>query len=322
MNTLLLIIVSIILNIGLFILCLYFLKLWKKNKQEYQFYKDKTYNEILDENKNRLNADLSTIQNQLAQVTASLKEKQEFNKTVMKMREDEINRLAKIKYDQAIEQIQRSVDDWTVSAQEAANFAASLARAGLTADLESLENKKTQLVKEINDYEVTCDTINKEKERARKLAEDEQYFKIQIDESTLKDLELLEHLKPQLIKVDLFNKLIYDNYIKKPTDLMIKRVLNGEAPCGIYKITRINTGEIYIGKSTNIKNRWSQHIQSAYHCGTISHSVLHTMMEKDGVWNFTFELLEKVSKDQLSKREKYWIEFYHSNIYGLNEKVG
>ena len=103
---------------------------------------------------------------------------------------------------------------------------------------------------------------------------------------------------------------------------MIKRVLNGEVPCGIYKITRIKTGEIYIGKSTNIKNRWSQHIQSAYHCGTISHSLLHTMMEKDGVWNFTFELLEKVNKDQLSKREKYWIEFYNSNIYGLNEKVG
>jgi len=37
---------------------------------------------------------------------------------------------------------------------------------------------------------------------------------------------------------------------------MVKRVLNGEAPSGIYKITRLKTGEIYIGKSTDVKARW------------------------------------------------------------------
>ena len=34
---------------------------------------------------------------------------------------------------------------------------------------------------------------------------------------------------------------------------MVKRVLQGGAPSGIYKITRLKTGEIYIGKSTNVK---------------------------------------------------------------------
>ena len=103
---------------------------------------------------------------------------------------------------------------------------------------------------------------------------------------------------------------------------MVKRVLKGENPSGIYKITRLKTGEIYIGKSVGVKDRWVQHAKSAFHCGTISHSILHTTIEKDGIENFTWELLEEVPKDKLGEREKYWIEFYDSKNYGLNEKAG
>ena len=103
---------------------------------------------------------------------------------------------------------------------------------------------------------------------------------------------------------------------------MIKRVLNNREPSGIYKITRLKTNEIYIGKSTNIKNRFQQHAKSVFNCGTISHSILHKTMEKDGIENFTFELLEEVPKEKLSEREKYWIQFYDTVKYGMNEKVG
>jgi hypothetical protein len=51
-------------------------------------------------------------------------------------------------------------------------------------------------------------------------------------------------------------KLIYDVYVSKQVQEMVKRVLQGGAPSGIYKITRLKTGEIYIGKSTNVKDRW------------------------------------------------------------------
>ena len=103
---------------------------------------------------------------------------------------------------------------------------------------------------------------------------------------------------------------------------MTKRILQGRAPSGIYKITRLKTGEVYIGKSTDIKSRWQQHCKSCYHCGTISHSTLHDTMQKDGIWNFTFELLEEVPKDKLTEREKYWINFYDSKNYGLNQREG
>ena len=45
-------------------------------------------------------------------------------------------------------------------------------------------------------------------------------------------------------------------------------------------------------------------------------------MRKDDIQNFTFELLEKVEKSKLSEREKYYIDFYDSKKFGLNEKAG
>jgi group I intron endonuclease len=125
-----------------------------------------------------------------------------------------------------------------------------------------------------------------------------------------------------LIYRENLDKLIYDVYVSKQVQEMIKRVLKGEAPSGIYKITRLKTGEIYIGKSTDIKKRWAEHCKTAYGVGTIAHSILHTTIKKDGIENFTFELLEEVPKDKLTEREKYWITFYGSKEYGLNERNG
>lgn len=45
-------------------------------------------------------------------------------------------------------------------------------------------------------------------------------------------------------------------------------------------------------------------------------------MKKDGVENFTFEILEEVPRASLNEREIYWIEFYKTKEYGLNDTKG
>lgn len=179
-----------------------------------------------------------------------------------------------------------------------------------------------ELQKEIDDFRARRAVINEqilaERERNEKL----DFYKIQLTENDIYEINLINHLKSQFPRPLLLDKLIYDNYIAKPCLEMIKRVLNNREPSGIYKITRLKTNEIYIGKSTNIKNRWQQHCKSVFNCGTISHSILHKTIEKDGIENFTFELLEEVPKEKLSEREKYWIQFYDTVKYGMNEKVG
>lgn len=166
------------------------------------------------------------------------------------------------------------------------------------------------------------EVLNEDIRREKKKIEEQTFFKVNLSPEALSDIQVLREIAPKLNRRIDIDKMIYDTYCVKPVLEMTRRVLNGEQPSGIYKITREKTGEIYIGKSTNVRDRWVQHAKSAYHCGTISHSRLHTIMEEDGIENFTFELLEKVSKDKLTEREKYWTEFYDTKKFGLNERVG
>lgn len=45
-------------------------------------------------------------------------------------------------------------------------------------------------------------------------------------------------------------------------------------------------------------------------------------MQEYGIWNFSWELLEKCDKDKLNERERYYIELYMSKDYGYNSSKG
>lgn len=199
----------------------------------------------------------------------------------------------------------------------------------LAAKLEWLEAEKAKcddelaaLHQEIEDYRAKQAAISEEIIRRREIEEKQDFYRICLSDDAKQDIETLRSIRVNLKCKEKFDKLIYDNYIAKPTQEMIKRVLGGRASSGIYKITRIKTGEVYIGRTNNLGNRWASHTKTACGVEAVAHSMLHTIMEKDGVDQFTFEVLEEVPKEKLAEREKYWITFYNSKEFGLNEKVG
>ena len=77
-----------------------------------------------------------------------------------------------------------------------------------------------------------------------------------------------------------------------------------EIKCGIYKITNVINGKIYIGQSINILNRWIQH-----RCSN-DNMPIHRAMRKYGVDNFILEILEECDRTELDEREIYWIGYY------------
>ena len=179
-----------------------------------------------------------------------------------------------------------------------------------------------QLTDELDTLKATRDSLNEDILRRKELEEHEEYYRVVVSEFAKADINLLMDVRDKLHIRESLDKLIYETYVSKAVTEMTRRVLNGEAPSGIYKITRLKTGEIYIGKSTDVKKRWTEHCKTAFGVGSIAHSILHTTMKKDGIDNFTFELLEKVPKDKLTEREKYWIAFYDTKKYGMNERNG
>lgn len=175
---------------------------------------------------------------------------------------------------------------------------------------------------EVKDYEKKREVINKQILMERERKEKERFFVIDISENDKADLKLIASFEEQFHNKEVLNRAVFDTFIKKPMNEMIKRVLEGRSPSGIYMITNILTNEIYIGRAVSVDKRWQEHCKSCFNIGTIAHSTLHTRMAKEGIWNFSFQLLEEVPKDKLSEREKYWINFYQTKEYGMNERAG
>lgn len=183
-----------------------------------------------------------------------------------------------------------------------------------------LENKQT-LISEIEDYEQKRKAINEAVLREKEIQEKEDFYKIKISESDLDDISILKDIEKKIHNREAINKLIYEIFIKRPSQEMIKRVVQKDKVCGIYKITYIKTGESYIGRSKDIRNRWKQHILSSLNIGSIAHTTFHNFLSEKGLQNFTFEILEEVAPEKLSEREKYWIAFYETNKQ-LNSNIG
>lgn len=175
---------------------------------------------------------------------------------------------------------------------------------------------------EIEAYSAKQTAINEAILRQRALEEQQDFYRVCLTPEAISDITELQIVRQKLKKPEILDKIIYDTYIAKPVLEMIKRVLQNSTCSGIYKITCQETREIYIGKSTDVKNRWQQHCKTAFNCGTIASSVLHRKMQQYGIENFTFELVEAVPKDQLSEREAFYIDFYQSKKVGLNERNG
>ena len=81
---------------------------------------------------------------------------------------------------------------------------------------------------------------------------------------------------------------------------------------GIYKVTNKINGKVYIGQSVDIGRRWRQHMTAE------DDIYFHKAIQKYGVDNFIWEVIEKCKKSELDERESYWIEYYDSFNKGYN----
>ena len=148
------------------------------------------------------------------------------------------------------------------------------------------------------------------------------FYRIKISEKQINDITHLQEWKKELNDPSIVSKVIWSTFIMKPTTDLCNRVLGSGSVCGIYKITNKQTGDIYIGQSVNIADRWKQHVKCGLGIDASATNKLYNNMQKYGVWNFTFEILQKCTRDKLNEKERFWIQMYQSNKVGLNVTKG
>ena len=291
-------------------------EIWEKKRKEYESEINaititkaellENYNKLLEQQKNLLK---------------DIKEKETFNNSLFKIREEELNRIIDEKKKEGIKRIDVELekirqDKLTILNAEYKQF---------ESDQEEIKRKTLIEIEEIinllDDYRSQREAVNLAILREKELKEKENFYKIVIPENDQEDIEVLKTIGPRLRNREALNKLIYDVFVKRPLNELIKRVTSGKEISGIYKITYIKTGEAYIGKTTNISTRWQNHIKTACGLEGAARTTFHNRLEQDGIWNYTFEILEEVPKDKLSEREKFYIELYGTDTQ-LNMKKG
>lgn len=93
---------------------------------------------------------------------------------------------------------------------------------------------------------------------------------------------------------------------------------------GIYAIINTTNGFMYIGQSVDVGRRWVDHIKTSTKG---DNKAIYQAIEKDGIENFSFKILEQCPIEELDFKEKYYIDLYRTFIgfedcRGYNMTIG
>ena len=186
----------------------------------------------------------------------------------------------------------------------------------------SAAQQKEQIQNELNKLKASLSAGVEARLREQQKKDKINFYKLSINDADLADVKMLENLKTSFHKPVVLSKLIWTQYFQKQMTELCDRVLGKKTVCGIYKITNLLTEQCYIGQSVNISDRWKQHCKCGLGIEASATNKLYNTMQKDKVWNFTFELLEECPKEMLNEKERFWIQMYQSDKFGLNTLKG
>lgn len=149
----------------------------------------------------------------------------------------------------------------------------------------------------------------------------EYFYCLQLSDIDKTEIQRLIDITPYFRNSEPIAKIIWKVYYENAFNNLIGRILSPTDTIGIYKITNIENQMCYIGQSVDLKERLKTHIKAGLGIGG-SNNALYTSMRKYRVENFTYEILEYCERSLLNDREKFWIDYYQANTYGLNSTGG
>ena len=173
---------------------------------------------------------------------------------------------------------------------------------------DALQDELKIVKAELDDFQARREAVNEAIRREKEIEEKEDFYSIDVPQADQEDIRVLQDMDLKLHNRDVIPKLVWELFVRRPCQEMIKRVTGGRKISGIYKITNKKTGEAYVGKTTDITTRWSNHCKTAVGLEGAARATLHNRLSQDGLWNYTWEILEEFNKDNLSDREAFYID--------------
>ena len=293
-------------------------EIWEKKRKEYESEINEiaitkaelleNYNKLLEQQKNLLK---------------DIKEKETFNNSLLKLREEELDRLIEEKRKEKEKALNLELD--MAQSQKImvlnAEFSEYSKKKKKIVDSMLEETKKIQ--NELEDFRTQREAINQAIALENSKEEEKLKHQISLSLQDKEDIKYLLSIEEKINNKQLLRKLIWSEYLQKPFNEMLKRLFLGNPPKNvIYCIENIHNHKKYIGKtSAEVSKRWTEHIKTSLEIGTIKSQNIHKALY--GHWDeFTFSVIVVSEKEKISADEKYYIKFFESDIYGYNIKSG
>ena len=183
-------------------------------------------------------------------------------------------------------------------------------------------NKIKEHKDELEKIRLTYSATKEAQRREEEMSLQSDFYSLHLTPIEQDTITLIEDLKPRIPEPRVLSMLIWTTYFQKQMTTLCNNVLGPNIVCGIYKITNKKSGLCYIGQATDVANRWKQHAKCGLGIDTPAQNKLYRAMQKEGLINFTFELLEMCPRSQLNEKEKYYIELYQAYDFGYNSTGG
>lgn len=287
-----------------------------KNEQS-KAYQKKVQNLLYDYNEER-----QKRQKEYNEFLLSIKEKEKLCDQLVEKEQQRIDEKVLAYSNQKYDEAEREITHYYVLRQEAINKEVVQLENNYNTHKESLDRDIQTLREELSDLKARREAYIEALKAEEKRQQDRAFYTINLTEENKEDIRVLRSIEDKIHNQEALNRLIYDVFIKKPLGDLLLRIIGENTYGGIYKITNLDTQRAYIGRSTDIKKRLTEHVKGAFNISTIADQEIHRVMGREGVDKFSFEVLEKVEKEKLNEREKYWIDFYQTQSYGYNQNKG
>lgn len=291
-------------------------------RNSYKNEQSKTYQKRIQQLQYNYNKEKEEEEKKYNEFLASIKEKEKLCDQLVEKEQQRIDEKVLAYSNKKYDEAEKEITHYYVLRQEAINKEVVQLENNYNTHKENLDRDISTLREELSDLKARREAYIEALKAEEKRQQDRAFYTINLTEENKEDIKILRSIEDKLHNSEALNRLIYDVFIKKPLGDLLLRIIGENTYGGIYKITNLDTQRAYIGRSTDIKKRLTEHVKGAFNISTIADQEIHRVMGREGVDKFSFEVLEKVEKEKLNEREKYWIDFYQTQSYGYNQNKG
>lgn len=302
------------------IVALFFVIVYLRNS--YKNEQSKAYQKRIQQLQYNYNKEKEEEEKKYNEFLASIKEKEKLCDQLVEKEQQRIDEKVLAYSNKKYDEAEKEITHYYVLRQEAINKEVVQLENNYNIHKENLDRNISTLREELSDLKARREAYIEALKAEEKRQQNRAFYTINLTEENKEDIRILRSIENKLHNSEALNRLIYDVFIKKPLGDLLLRIIGENTYGGIYKITNLETQRAYIGRSTDVKKRLTEHVKGAFNISTIADQEIHRVMRREGVDKFSFEVLEKVEKEKLNEREKYWIDFYQTQSYGYNQNKG